>query len=117
MSDLGTTQLEHGHAPAEIRARLSSRPRESYLRDWVYGGIDGAVTTFAVVAGVAGANLSPHIALILGFANLVADGFSMAVANYSGTKTTASPQAWHCRGTCPGVATVLTCMARRNCCV
>ena len=75
----------------DIRARKSvdvwaSGPDESYLRDWVYGGIDGAVTTFAVAAGVAGANLSPQIVLILGFANLVADGFSMAVANYSGTK-------------------------------
>ena len=58
-------------------------PDESYLRDWVYGGIDGAVTTFAVAAGVAGASLSPQIVLILGFANLVADGFSMAVTNYS----------------------------------
>ena len=78
--------MEHGHSREEIRQRLGVRPRESYLRDWVYGGIDGAVTTFAVAAGVAGASLSPQIVLILGFANLLADGFSMAVANYSGTK-------------------------------
>ena len=84
---LAAVRLEHGHSPEEIRQRLSSRPGESYLRDWVYGGIDGAVTTFAVAAGVAGASLSPQIVLILGFANLLADGFSMAVANYSGTKT------------------------------
>jgi len=112
MSEPGIAPLEHGHSREEIRARLSSRPRESYLRDWVYGGIDGAITTFAVAAGVAGASLSPQIVLILGFANLAADGFSMAVANYFGTKTTASLQAWHCRGTCPSDATVLTCMAR-----
>ena len=87
MSERGAVRLEHGHSPEEIRQRLSSRPGESYLRDWVYGGIDGAVTTFAVAAGVAGASLSPQIVLILGFANLLADGFSMAVANYSGTKT------------------------------
>jgi vacuolar iron transporter family protein len=86
MSEPATAPLEHGHSPEEIRVRLGSRPRESYLRDWVYGGIDGAVTTFAVAAGVAGASLSPRIVLILGFANLLADGFSMAVANYSGTK-------------------------------
>ena len=79
--------LEHGHSREEIRKRLSASPRQSYLRDWVYGGIDGAVTTFAVAAGVAGANLSPRIVLILGFANLLADGFSMAVANYSSSKT------------------------------
>jgi VIT1/CCC1 family predicted Fe2+/Mn2+ transporter len=87
MSDRAATPLEHGHSRDEIRERLGSGPRQSYLRDWVYGGIDGAVTTFAVAAGVAGASLSPQVVLILGFANLVADGFSMAVANYSGTKT------------------------------
>jgi VIT1/CCC1 family predicted Fe2+/Mn2+ transporter len=87
MSEHGAAPLEHGHSREEIRQRLSSRPEETYLRDWVYGGIDGAVTTFAVAAGAAGANLSPQIVLILGFANLLADGFSMAVANYSGTKT------------------------------
>ncbi|MGE5260568.1 MAG: VIT1/CCC1 transporter family protein [Actinomycetota bacterium] len=58
----------------------------SYLRDWVYGGIDGTVTTFAVVAGVVGAELSTKALLILGAANLFADGFSMAAANYSGIK-------------------------------
>lgn len=59
----------------------------NYLRDWVYGGIDGAVTTFAVVAGVAGAALSTDVILILGFANLVADGFSMAAGNLSSSRT------------------------------
>ena len=53
-----------------------------YLPEFVYGGIDGAVTTFAVVSGVVGASLSPSIALILGFANLFGDGFSMAMSNY-----------------------------------
>jgi vacuolar iron transporter family protein len=86
MSDQPAIPLEHGHSREEVRERLSSGPRESYLRDWVYGGIDGAITTFAVAAGVAGASLSPHIVLILGSANLLADGFSMAVANYAGTK-------------------------------
>ena len=57
------------------------------LEDFVYGATDGAVTTFAVVAGVIGASLSPSIVLILGFANLLADGFSMAVGNYLAAKT------------------------------
>lgn len=57
--------------------------RYNWLPDFVYGGIDGSVTTFAVVAGVAGAQLSTAIVLILGFANLLADGFSMAVGKYS----------------------------------
>ncbi|WP_417684164.1 VIT1/CCC1 transporter family protein [Roseibium sp.] len=79
--------LEHSHAPDDIADRLRDGPNISYLRDWVYGGIDGAVTTFAIVAGSLGANLSSTIVLILGLANLLADGFSMAAANYSGTKT------------------------------
>lgn len=58
-----------------------------YLPEFVYGGIDGAVTTFAVVAGVMGASLGSAIILILGFANLFGDGFSMAVSNYLSTKS------------------------------
>ena len=54
----------------------------SWAPDFVYGGIDGAITTFAVVAGVEGASLSVSVVLILGFANLFADGFSMSVGKY-----------------------------------
>ncbi len=79
--------LEHDHTREAIRDRLALPKTASYLRDWVYGGIDGAVTTFAIVAGVIGANLSPAVILILGFANLLADGFSMAAGNYSATKS------------------------------
>lgn len=79
--------MEHLHDPESIRERLAAGPRLSYLRDFVYGGIDGSVTTFAVVSGVVGARLSPAIILILGVANLVADGFSMAASNYLGTRT------------------------------
>ena len=60
---------------------------QGYLREFVYGGIDGSVTTFAVVAGSAGANLDPSIIIILGFANLFADGFSMSVGNYLSSKS------------------------------
>jgi VIT1/CCC1 family predicted Fe2+/Mn2+ transporter len=60
---------------------------KKYLPEFVYGSIDGTVTTFAVVAGVLGASLSSTIVLILGFANLFADGFSMAVSNYLSTKS------------------------------
>ena len=78
--------MEHEHSPDAIRRRLESGPKHNYLRDWIYGGIDGAVTTLAVVTGVAGAQLSNWIILALGFANLFADGFSMASSNYLGTK-------------------------------
>lgn len=58
-----------------------------YLPEFVYGSMDGAITTFAVVSGVVGAALSSSVVLILGFANLVADGFSMSISNYFSTKT------------------------------
>ncbi len=79
------TDFEHEHSAEAITSRLAS-VKHNYVRDWIYGGIDGAVTTFAVVSGVAGAELSPVIILILGFANLVADGFSMAASNFLGTR-------------------------------
>ncbi|MFW6058677.1 MAG: VIT1/CCC1 transporter family protein [Phycisphaeraceae bacterium] len=60
---------------------------EHYIRDIVYGANDGIVTTFAVVAGVRGADLSVATILILGFANLAADGLSMAAGNYLGIKS------------------------------
>jgi VIT1/CCC1 family predicted Fe2+/Mn2+ transporter len=53
-----------------------------YLPDLVYGANDGIITTFAVVCGVVGADLSVEVILILGFANLVADGFSMGASNF-----------------------------------
>ena len=78
--------LRATHTQAAIRQRLQSGPDDSYLRDFVYGAIDGAVTTFAVVSGVAGADLSTGIIIVLGVANLIGDGFSMAASNYLGTR-------------------------------
>ncbi|MBB6328708.1 VIT1/CCC1 family predicted Fe2+/Mn2+ transporter [Algoriphagus iocasae] len=60
---------------------------QEYLGEFVYGGIDGAVTTFAVVAGGFGADLDSGIIIILGFANLLADGFSMSVGAYLSSKS------------------------------
>ena len=76
----------HDHSTQAIRDRLEQGNEASYLRDWIYGGIDGAVTTFAIVSSVIGADLSTKIILILGAANIFADGFSMAASNYTGTK-------------------------------
>ncbi|MBU2052103.1 VIT1/CCC1 transporter family protein [Patescibacteria group bacterium] len=59
----------------------------TYIRDAVFGANDGIVTTFAVVAGVAGANLPLSTVLILGFANLLADGLAMGLGNYLGMKS------------------------------
>ena len=79
--------MEHEHTVEAIGERLAAGPRHNYLRDWIYGGIDGSVTTFAVVTGVVGAQLSPVVIVIMGFANLVGDGFSMAASNFLGTKS------------------------------
>ena len=66
----------HRHEPATLRGLL-----RHYLSDLVYGANDGLITTFAVAAGVAGAALPARVVLILGFANLLADGFSMGASN------------------------------------
>lgn len=58
-----------------------------FLPDFVYGAIDGLVTTFAIVSGVVGASLSAGVILVLGFANVLADGFSMGVSNYLAIKS------------------------------
>jgi vacuolar iron transporter family protein len=74
------------HTPEKIASRLEDGPGSVYLKDFVYGAVDGAITTFAIVAGVAGAGMSSGVIIILGLANLVADGFSMAVSNFLGTR-------------------------------
>lgn len=58
-----------------------------YIGSFVYGALDGSITTFAVVSGVAGAGLSPNVVIILGLANLFADGLSMGVSDYLSTKS------------------------------
>ncbi|MBT8038039.1 MAG: VIT1/CCC1 transporter family protein [Verrucomicrobiae bacterium] len=79
-------EINAEHSPDAIRARLQAEPSQSYLRDFIYGAIDGAVTTFAVVASVAATGLSSGVVIILGVANLLADGFSMAAGNFLGTR-------------------------------
>lgn len=80
-------ELADAHRPEAIRERLADPPPPSSARDLVYGAVDGIITTFAVVAGVAGAGLETAIVVILGLANLGADGFSMAASNFLGTRT------------------------------
>lgn len=68
---------------------MNNGTQRKYLPEFVYGAIDGTVTTFAIVTGSLGASLSSQVILILGFANLFADGFSMAVSDYLSTKSQA----------------------------
>jgi vacuolar iron transporter family protein len=65
----------------------SIKRHEKYLGQFVYGGTDGCVTTFAVVAGASGAGLESSVVIILGFANLLADGFSMSIGAYLSSKS------------------------------
>ena len=81
------TSTEAEHSPDAIRLRLANKPVHGYLGDAVLGAIDGCVTTFAIVAGAVGAGFSGGVVVILGFANLIADGFSMAASNYLGAKS------------------------------
>ena len=68
---------------------LSSLKRrfEYHLGDIVYGANDGIVTTFAVISGAAGAGFSTTIIIVLGLANLIADGFSMGASKYLSVKS------------------------------
>jgi VIT1/CCC1 family predicted Fe2+/Mn2+ transporter len=81
-------------ARAHISERIADEANErhtgagsQYIGEFVYGGLDGIITTFAVVSGVVGANLSPSIILVLGLANLLADGFSMATGSFLSTRS------------------------------
>lgn len=68
-------------------SRITIHEKGEILGDAVFAASDGLVTTFAIVAGSAGATLGSDVVLILGFANLFADGFSMAAGNYLGSKS------------------------------
>ncbi len=87
--DRDTKASQKAHSPEAIKAAMEPHSTGSgaYISEAVYGALDGVVTTFAVVAGVAGAKLSAGVVLILGFANLVGDGLSMAVGSYLSTKS------------------------------
>ena len=84
----------HKLIPRTTHPVLRSRREvaQHYLGDLIYGANDGIVTTFAVVAGVAGARLSIAVVLILGLSNLLADGFSMAASNYLAIRSRSSAE-------------------------
>lgn len=72
-----------------VKQEHNLNPFTTYLREIVYGGNDGIVTTFAVVAGFAGAqsdsnmvNISVLAVLLFGFANLFGDATSMGLGNF-----------------------------------
>jgi vacuolar iron transporter family protein len=80
-------RLQDEHTQEAIANRLRSAARHSYLGDFVLGAVDGAVTTFAIVAGASGAGLSNGIVVVMGLANVLADGLSMAASNFLRAKS------------------------------
>jgi VIT1/CCC1 family predicted Fe2+/Mn2+ transporter len=94
--------LARQHEPAAVAARLRRRRSPQDVADAVLGGIDGCITTFAIVTGSVGAGFPMHVSLILGTANLLADGLSMAISNYESIKAhnefvaaVRREEAWH----------------------
>jgi len=74
-------RLEEEHHPDQIQNRLDDQSND-YVGDAILGAVDGGVTTFAVIAGAIGGGFDSQVIVILGFAKLFADGFSMAASNF-----------------------------------
>lgn len=86
--DIGSSAAAHSAGRIAAAAREEhGGASHAYLGDMVFGGLDGIVTTFAVVSGVAGAQLGSRVVLIMGLANLFADGFSMATGAYLSSRS------------------------------
>lgn len=80
--------------PAGVQAQEQhATTKGKYLKSIIYGGLDGTITTFAAAAGVAGASLSAGVVLIVGLANLLADGLSMSIGDYLSSKSEAEYEA------------------------
>src|SRR4051794_39214861 len=84
---MSSKDLAGQHEPGMIRRRLREPLTGNYVQDAVLGAVDGCVTTFDVVAAATAGGASERLIVVLGVANLLADGFSMAVSNYN-AKTT-----------------------------
>jgi len=89
--DLATSAFKNGDVEASRAVhdalKISSTEKHAgsdgdYVKPIVFGGLDGIITTFAVVASVNGANLGVEVVLIMGFANLLADGVSMGFGEF-----------------------------------
>lgn len=86
MANSTLDDLIRQHAPDAVAARLKRNRAPHNMSDIVLGGVDGCITTFAIVTGAVGAGFPPYVSLILGIAKLFADALSMAVSNYESIK-------------------------------
>lgn len=84
MKNISDEELQKQHSPSAIRERIERDFEHGTLGDVVLGAVDGTVTTFAIVSGVAGTGIAQGVpmAFVLGLANVLADGFSMGISNY-----------------------------------
>ena len=86
-------RLAHnGNGAGEESTKLVSNNEKhkkggEFIKSFVWGGLDGIITTYSVVAGSVGANLSIAVIVILGLANLFGDGLCMALGDYISTKS------------------------------
>jgi VIT1/CCC1 family predicted Fe2+/Mn2+ transporter len=80
--NISPEKLNSDHTPEAIAQRIAAATQHSYVGDFVLGAVDGAITTFAIVAGAAGAGLNNGVVFVLGMANVLADGLSMAAGNF-----------------------------------
>ena len=81
-----------GDVEASIKAHDAHKEKHKtggdFIKSLIYGGFDGVITIFAIIAGAQGSNLGTAIIIILGVSGVVGDAFSMAVADYLSTKST-----------------------------
>ncbi|HAF49326.1 MAG TPA: hypothetical protein DCL08_08855 [Anaerolineaceae bacterium] len=85
--EASSAKVHDPEAIAQAAVESHGRASDQYIGNMVYGGLDGIITTFAVVSGVAGAELGAGVIVILGLANLLGDGLSMAVGAYLSSRS------------------------------
>ncbi len=85
--DTLSKELIESHRYENIKARIRARYKQSYIKDVLLGGIDGSVSTFAIVAGTIGGGFPSIVALVLGASSFIADSLIMAISNFQATKS------------------------------
>jgi len=76
----------HYHDTKKQNSEEGHQTEGEKLKPLIFGGLDGILTSFAIVAGAAGGKLSPQVVLILGFSNIFADALSMGVGEFLSSK-------------------------------
>ncbi|AYU79900.1 VIT1 / Vacuolar iron transporter 1 [Leishmania donovani] len=87
--DAARAAFRAGDVEASRREHMKEMPQENhnvsaseYVKSLVFGGLDGIMTTFAIIAAAAGSGGNKATVLIFGFSNVIADGFAMGFGEY-----------------------------------